>query len=210
MRVSFNIKESIKDISKKLLGELRLIASKHLSDRLVEVQEAIKPIIYDAVYNSPEMDSCRNDYLKAEFGLDFDPTEAISRAVADSVSTTMARSSIKNNRVIGSMTIEIQPSEYMNLLQLPESIVITENGAKLPWLSWLLLYGNSVIIVDYGIRYEFGKGRSGLGYMRKKATPYRVHPAYSGDANDNFITRALNSTSTRVQLDNVISTVLSR
>lgn len=210
MRLRFRIKESVRDISKKIIDELRLIAAEHLTSKLTEVQEAVKPIIYNSVYHSPEMRSCREDYLKAEFGLDFDPTIEISRAVSESVLSRISRASVRKDQVIGSMQIEIQPNDYINVLSIPEAVVITEDGAKLPWLSWLTLYGNSIIILDYGIRYEFGTGRSGLGYMRKKATPYRVHPSYSGDATNNFITRAINSAVTIDQITTSVGRILSR
>jgi len=61
----------------------------------------------------------------------------------------------------------------------------------LPWLSWLLTRGNEIIIQEYGVLYGSGFGRTDGAKMSNKKAPFMVDPAYSGTADNNFITRAL-------------------
>ena len=84
-----------------------------------------------------------------------------------------------------------------DVINLPEGDVVTEKDQVLPWLRWLLTFGDKIIISEYEIKLEQGKGRSRGGYMiSEKAGVWRVPPEYSGTRHDNWLTRALNNNST--------------
>ena len=69
-----------------------------------------------------------------------------------------------------------------------------EIGGSIPWLSWLLTAGDAIIIGDFGVDYEVGTGRTGGATMSREEKPFKVDPMYSGDEQDNFITRAIEPT----------------
>jgi hypothetical protein len=135
------------------------------------------------------MISVSSGLLKIDFGLNFDPVAAIANAVAQSIIIKFKPFNIKLTS--GGYNIRVQPLDYLNLLSLPEAVVITEKGVSLPWLDWLLTYGDSIIIADFGVKYSTGKGRAGGGYMLPTERPFSVNAAYSGTVDDNFITRAI-------------------
>lgn len=158
------------------------------------VRAAVKPMIIDAIYNSPEMNSVRVGLLKYDFGLTSDPTQIISWSVADSMRLRYFRGPEFSN----GFSIEVQPSKHENLYGLPAAYQDTEKNVELPWLKWLLEMGDSIIIADFGVKYLDG-GRSGGAIMLGHKSPFRVEPAYSGTESDNFITRALNKKLTEIQ-----------
>ena len=101
------------------------------------------------------------------------------------------------------MQINIQPSTYSNLLSLPVAQQALEIEARIPWLEWLLTAGDSIIIAHYGVEYGAGLGRSGGAHMvgLKDAPfgPYKVNSAFSGNLNDNFITRSIKRSEAQIK-----------
>jgi hypothetical protein len=112
--------------------------------------------------------------------------------VAESVYTKFSPFKYLGGFIIGRSFVAIQPANHFELLTLPQAVVIIEDGARLPWLDWLLHYGDQIIIADFGVKYQSGRGRSGGATMEKGGTPFRVNPQYSGVSGNNFIVRALN------------------
>jgi hypothetical protein len=157
--------------------------------RLIKLK--IAPVVYSAVYDSPEMSSVRNGVLKFDFGLTSDPTVQIAKAVAASCEVKVGDVRLAGNQILGGITIGIQPQDYLNVLSIPQAVNVVEDGAKLPWLEWLTLKGNSIIIVDFGVSYFSGLGRTGGAIMTKGSRPFKVNSMYSGDAGNNFITRSI-------------------
>jgi hypothetical protein len=144
------------------------------------------------ILEQPEMQSVLTggeNSLAALFGIT--PTEApaaidaIAQAVSDSMVVKIQRF---DKNLKGEVLFYFQPSSLSNLLSLNEGYVTTLKKQKLHWLDWLLTQGDSVIVVGY--TYEpSSKGRSGAGTM-KTGGAFRVPPQFSGNLNNNFVTRA--------------------
>jgi hypothetical protein len=181
--------------------------NKLINKKLPKVKFTLADIIFNSVYFSPELDSVRGGTLKYDFGLSYDPTFEISSAVSRSIDVSFSTFKYRNNAIYGNAQIGIQPIDYFNLLEIPGSVTITEKGVELPWLDWLLMYGDSIIIVNYGVKYTEG-GRSGGAIMTTENRPFRVDPKYSGTDSDNFITRALNRNSAIIE-DRIWQTILN-
>lgn len=190
MTIKFRVLESFKKLKNNITKQVIDVANKFTKSNLPTVGQYVYNSIYSAIYNCPEMESVRTGILKADFGLDFDPTDAIADSIARSISVTIRKSDINKGLVSGYL-INVQPLSYLNLLSLPESVVITEKDERLPWLEWLTLYGDSVIIYDYGVKYKNNAGRSKMGIMIQSSRFFKVNEQYSGVASDNFITRAI-------------------
>lgn len=181
-------KDPMKEVMDAFLKDINAKISKNRK----RIPGVLSPIIYDAVYSCPEMESVRAGSLRYDFGLDFDPTGKIASAVARAIKPVIGKFKYNNGRVVGNIRIDIQPTDYLNILTIPSSVVVTEKGVELPWLEWLLTYGDTVITSDFGVKYTNG-GRSGGAVMVKGFRAFRVDPAFSGTEEDNFISRSLNS-----------------
>lgn len=191
MALRLNLTESDSKIESKILKALAEEANKQWSKNTNVVRDIFSTNCYDAVLTCPEMDSVTNGILRIDFGITFNPAPAIASAVSQSVNVIFNKFNSKLTG--GGFKITVQPLDYLNALSLVEAFVITEKGASLPWLDWLLTYGDSIIITNFGVKYSTGKGRTGGGYMIPPARPFQVNSAFSGTVDNNFITRAIAS-----------------
>jgi len=180
---------------KNVINELRERAKSLVQKNYAKIRRAVKPVIVDAIYECPEMESLRSGKLRYDLGVKIDPTLLIAWSVAD----TMKLQYTYSNQYIFNFSISIQPGKYGNLLDLPQSVIISENGKKIPWLEWLLTNGTKIIMADFGVLYKEGTGRTGGAITVQNITPFMIDPAFAGVVGDNFISRALNKNSQKIQ-----------
>jgi hypothetical protein len=186
---------SFERFKKNVINELRERAKSLVQRNYSKIRRAVKPVIVDAIYDCPEMESLRSGKLRYDLGVKTDPTLLISWSVADTMKLQYAYS----NQYIFNFSISIQPGRYENLLNLPQSVFISENGKKVPWLEWLLTNGTKVIMADFGVLYKEGAGRTDGAITVKNVTPFMIDPAFAGVSGDNFISRALNKNAQKIQ-----------
>lgn len=180
------------EVYKSLVKQVRA----QIAKKRPKIRENVKPLIVEAIYDSPEMESVRDGILKFDFGLTQDPSLIIAWSIAD----TMRLRYFVTPEMVGGFEISVQPGSYQNLYGLSVAYQATEKGDSLPWLQWLLEAGDAIIIADFGVKYTEGYGRTGGAIMvNKYNTPFRVNPVYSGVSGDNFITRALNKVLPKIQ-----------
>lgn len=163
------------------------------------IESGIKNLVVEALSVCPEIASLRGGTLKYDFGLVLDPTVEIIYAVANSVNVYFKNFRITKKAVNNILSIYIQPKDFANLLDNAYANVITEKGEVLPWLEWLLTAGDTIVILDYTVAYGiFPESRSGGAIMVPDGF-FRVDPEFSGTREDNFITRALEGYSSRIE-----------
>lgn len=188
--IKFKILTSDAQIQREILkaceGEVKNILAKAKS----KIHADIINLIIEALSRCPEIISLQSGKLRADFGLTYDPTEEIIYAIANSTVVdfkdfTMSKMSK------AALTVYIQPNDFSNLLSKQFATAVTNKGQELPWLKWLLLAGDSIIISQFHVEYGvYPSSRSG-GAIMKPGKIFKVDSSYSGDAENNFITRAL-------------------
>lgn len=190
MKIVENDKTILFKINKALAKEINT----NFKKRKAKLLAAIKYIVWKAIHLSPENQSLSTGTLKLDFGLTEDPSTAIADAVSDSVIVILDPISANGgNSIRGGIKILVQPNDYSNLLNQSFAKQQIEDGGSLPWLSWLLLSGDAIIIADFGVEYSSeAKGRAGPARMSKYERPFKVDPQFSGTKDNNFITRSLN------------------
>jgi hypothetical protein len=194
--VKLTIIESNAAIERKIKKALSKQVSDRLSKAANRVLNAVSPVIASALWSSQEIASLSSGTLRAEFGLTFDPSSQIVGAIMDSLEIDIRQ---VDSNLNGGFTLTMQPSNFSNLLSLPIAEQPIEKGGSIPWLEWLLKAGDSVVVADFGV--EFGPhGRTGKARMaRGKSSPYKVNSSFSGTADNNFITRAIDRAYPKIQ-----------
>lgn len=184
-----NFKEFLKGAVKELVS----LVNRDVKKKAKRVEKQAKKIVFNAVYNSPEMSALRRGQLSFDLGIPAgeDPSVIIAQAVSDSIRIDPPNFRSAGNRINGNFKIQIQPSSFANLLSSSFGTVVTEKGQALPWLSWLLVEGDAIIIADWHVQYG-PYGRSGGARMVPNGM-FTIDPQYSGTINDNFVTRALDT-----------------
>lgn len=155
------------------------------------IRKQVVEVVRRAIINCPEIRELSSGVLKFDFGLTEDPSTAIANSVASSTRVSVSKITSRGGSFRGGIRITIQPSTFSNLLTLPIAEQAIESGGSIPWLRWLLTAGDAIIIGDFGVDYEVGAGRTGGARMSGSEKPFKVNPLYSGDEQDNFVTRAI-------------------
>lgn len=161
------------------------------------VTDRIRIMLLESIKNSKEFQSLKDNTvgsLKGELGV-VDADERINRLLQLwSKQFYFKSNKVKvtgNEQLAGGFNLGIIDDDYIEAGEIGS--FISEYGHTVEWLRWLMLAGDSYVISNYKVMFgtEFERSRTGLAIMRRSAkSSYRVNPYYSGDINDNLITRA--------------------
>ena len=191
LKGKFKIVDSNQKITNNFYAEASKELRKIFEAASPKIQADVINIVVDALMDCPEIKSLQGGKLQFAFGLpDADVVTTIVYAIANSTRVKFKNFKFTKSTVSNVLSVYIQPTDMRNILGLEEAYVETEMGEELPWLQWLLLRGDEVIIVDYHVLYRDGAGRSGGAIMVPRGV-YKVDSQYSGTVEDNFITRAI-------------------
>lgn len=186
-QIQNTINQLLADEIKKLLPKLGVRAS-----------DFIKNSIINSIKNQPEYSSLLNGKLKHEFGLpDADSRIAgILQSIENSLQVRYQPITSTSSGIKGGFLITMIPSDFNDILNLPQAVFETENGGYLQWLKWLLLEGDNSIV--FGYKFILGQSsysRTGNGIMSADISGmWRVPPEFSGTKDNNWITRAISAT----------------
>ncbi len=190
--VYFRPLTSADDFHKMALQVLARQMSAYLPTVCRKVETAIHNALVPALEASEEYQALVNGPLDAHFGLPDarKRANAIIQKAADSVHCQAVQVRARGDKLTGGLRITAIPSDFADLLALPEASLTTGKGANLPWLQWLLTAGDSIIIADYGIDFgAYPRSRSGEAIMMKGKTAWKVPIGVSGTLRDNWFTR---------------------
>ena len=189
--ISIKLLDSLQSVSKKVNTALASTINSKIKSKQSSINSQAKNLALQWLMSQPEISSLSGGELAGAFGLPVGSgpsvVSAISSAFSNSVYSQVQQ--FDSNLKSGGVFIYFQPSDFSNLLSLPEGHVLYGSG-DLHWLQWLLELGDQVIVAGYSYNAKSGLGRSRLGYMEEGGV-FRVPPQFSGTESDNFITRAL-------------------
>lgn len=195
MRYKVTLLESNKDISDQILQSISYHVSSTIDKIIPTLSSKIKSIVQVALESEPEYSSLKNGDLRKQFGIS--NTSNVDIVIKNLVSTLQI---IKNPINFSSTGIKggfkltmIPSSDFGGVLgDDSASVVDGERGYSLPWLEWLLLKGNDILVRNYSVRYgSYSQSRTGEAIMVKDETNWRVPPEYIGTITNNWTTRAM-------------------
>lgn len=184
--------DSSDKIQKKILDASSEELKKMFQKAKHKIHSELINLTVDALSDCPEIMSLKDGRLKYDFGLDFDPSDDIIYAVANSVQVYFKYFKFTKTGATSVMSVYIQPEDFKNLFGLESANVITEKGGSLPWLQWLLTAGDAIVVYDAHVSYgsNYPTSRSG-GAIMLDGGIFKVASEFSGTEDNNFITRAL-------------------
>lgn len=194
--LSLDILESNDEISKKILQALIPQINNFLQNAFNKIKPKLVSIVIEAIKAAPEYNSLLSGQLQAEFGIP-DSSSRLNNLlnIWENITFELQQATIKNNEITGGFILNMIKSDYSDVINSDSAIFTTEKGTDLRWLEWLLLFGNKTIIKDYTIILGPNpRSRTGKAIMRGVTSgKWRVPPEFAGYANDNWITRAIDS-----------------
>lgn len=192
-----NLKGNIKIVDSNIKVEANILKSMYEGVKNIlfkskpNIESRVKQLVREALYKCPEIESLQGGKLKFDFGLDNDPTQEIIEAIVASTYVYFKNFKLVKNGYSNVLSVYIQPSDFINLFSLSSASIVTEKGVELPWLSWLLTQGDTILITQHHVTYgAYPDGRTG-GAIMKPGGVFKVDSKFSGTPDDNFITRAL-------------------
>lgn len=192
------------DIAESQAQIFRLVAkaiADEFNDALGKAGKAmetrIRSVVIKAITDQPEWYALNGGQLTEEFGLTDYVTKlnAILRIWVNSIVVTFDKFRPVGNNLRGRWEISMIKGDWNDVLSAAEATQLTSKSQQLPWLQWLLIEGDKVIIREYDVGYGNKPGRAGGKIMIKTRGRWRVPPQYAGTTNDNFVTRAIDSVS---------------
>ena len=205
LKGQIKILETNKQIEKMIMQSLVVDLNKYYGQRGPKVLVPLQQALRAELMNSPTLRSLSGSgKLRADFGIPKgqDVVTPIVEAIVNSCGVIMQKITYTAGGFRGGLIVNVQPTNFVNLLGLSSGAVKTLKGQSIPWLSWLLEAGSSVIIANFGVKYKMGTGRSGQATMTSGNRPFSVDPIYAGTSTDNFVTKAVEN----IQ-DNLISII---
>lgn len=196
MKFSLTVLESQSDISKLILEQIRSIIDKAINKALPRISSELKQLIAEALRSQPEYASLLSGTLRAELGLS--STDVVNKLIDAMVNTLTIETNpivINNKGIKGGFKLTMIKSDDINgLIYTDIASVIDDAGYSLPWLEWLLLRGNDIIVKNYSVSYTSSEySRSGMAIMVPSSSNWRVPPNFAGTQKDNWTTRAISS-----------------
>jgi hypothetical protein len=195
MKFSLNLIESDSDIKSKILTEMRNHLQQAMVKSIPSIRKLIPSKIKDALMREPEYQSLINGKLKGEFGLS-NASQKVNDIIdiwTNNVRIIVIPVTISGSKIKGGFKLDMIDSSYDDVLANDGAIVIDgTSGIVLPWLEWLLLYGNKIIVKNYEVQVGSNpRSRSGMAIMVPSKNNWRVPPEFAGTPTNNWVTRAL-------------------
>lgn len=188
--------ENFVTFEKKTAKALTNLVDRLYTKNLTRAREFAQQYTINYILNTNTAQELDFGSLAGHFGIpiddQFNTVDTIAETIGEHINVTLARFPPSSKKVRTKITITLPDSVYHVLFNLPEAEVSTESGDVLPWLEWLLFFGDEPIIGDHHIEFITGKGRSGLAIMVPGDT-WSIPSDQAGTPDDNWITRAVQS-----------------
>lgn len=209
MTIKLKLLDSVASIEKNINAAIAAYINDTIEKNQNNIINNIKNYIPIWIRSQPEMQSLlSNDpsSLVGVFGITKSPSTIIDSIINSILGSILFKFTKFSNNLNGGFIINIQPTTFSNLLQLPDGYT-NYIGGSLHWMDWLLLRGDEIIIANYQYNPKTGLGRSNLGNMIDGGF-FRVPPQFSGTIENNFITRALTGQSQIDQINKIFISYL--
>jgi len=196
MKISIKLLDSPSVISIKILSAMISHLQPAFTKTQQSLQQVLPKIVKDALVLEPEYASLLSGQLRSELGIpDADSKiDQIFNAWSTNLLVENKPVSIKGSGLFGGFSINIIKSDFSDIISLPAAVVVDNtSGSIIPWLQWLLLEGNQILIRDYKLRMgPNSRSRTGNAIMVSSSKDnWRVPPQFAGTINNNWVTRAI-------------------
>lgn len=195
MKISLSLLESNSQIKQNILDSIETILNQAMNKITNSLPDKIKNLVKDALRTEPEYQSLINGKLRLEFGIDnVSNVDIVIDRLVNTLNITTNPVKKTNNTISGNISLTMMKSDDFNGVLSDSAAIVQDNarGYSLPWLQWLLLEGNNIIVKKYDVELGTYPGsRSGGAIMVSSNKSWRVPPEFVGTQRNNWTTRAI-------------------
>lgn len=196
MKFSLDLIETDNIIVKLILEEMRKVVDTAVNKAIAGISNEVKDVVAESLRTQPEYSSLMAGTLRAELGIEnADTINSVIQALINTLEVKINPITVTNNGLNGGFLLTMMKSDdmsgviYQNIASVNDS-----KGYSLPWLEWLLLKGNEILVKNYEVKYTSSSySRSGMAIMVPSDESWRVPPEFIGTEDNNWTTRAINS-----------------
>lgn len=204
MEIKIKVVESLNQINKGILNSFVKDIKQDIDRGVSIVKKQLPQLVNSIVISSPEYSSLLGGTLKYELGIP-DANTKIA-AMIDIWSTNILYKynppTVKGSSIVSSFSASLFKADFSDIIGTDYAKVYDRiRGYNLPWLQWLVFYGNAPLIDDYQVILKNSSAsRTGRALMRRKeGSSWRVPSEFSGIISDNWITRAIAAKSADIE-----------
>lgn len=165
-----------------------------------EIRHKVIELLTKSILDSHEVKALLDGQLREELGATQDEADA----TVDFLINRLAATTIIDFKPFhpfakkfgGYLEVRCFPKTLIDdMMAFPKASFLTKKGVNIPWMEWLLTFGDKILVKRYTVDFFRTSGsRSGGATMKPiKRGGWRIPPGFSGTRNDNFITRALDN-----------------
>lgn len=200
MKSSLKLTTTQSDFNKMVLQALKEQLVGKLDGVRNNFVDIARKLIESAIKSSPTYKSIIGGILLYQLGLEhpIQKTQAIIDKWIDSIECRITkRLSMSSDGLSFEMQLNAIDATFTDVLELEESKQISNNfkgdSTILPWLQWMLIEGDRIIIADFEVKYiQSGFSRTQEALMIKtNSVGWKVPSHHSGTQRNNFVTRAI-------------------
>jgi len=201
MKISFKLLENNTVIYKEILNALLPEVSSYMHNAIEIIQKDLPKIIIDSILSSPEYSSIIGGQLKFDLGL-VDGASKINSLLeiwTNNISIIYDVPTISGNTIRSKFSISMIKADYSDVLETDYAHMIdNDRGYSLPWLRWLLLDGTKILVDNHQVIIGPNpRSRTSMAIMGP-GLGWSIPSELSGTEADNWITRAINSSSDQI------------
>lgn len=194
MRLQLKLLENNNQISQIILQNIYDHIEPRLKIAVKNIQKDLSLLIANALRQEPEYQSLLGGQLKAELGLpNTEMVESVINALSQAIEIEARPLTIKKSGLSGGFTLNmIKSDDLIGIINMSAASITTQNGT-IPWLEWLSLKGNEILVKDFVVKLGPNpNSRSGMAIMKSSTgDAWRVPPQFVGTEANNWITRAI-------------------
>jgi hypothetical protein len=198
INITVDAKLAKKQIEDAILDQLKIKLSRAFQVVVHPIKARLQTLCDTLISSSETYSALLSGHLLGELGV---PNvqgrmDAIVTAIKNSLEVSYQPVVRRGDNLYGGLAISILRSDFQDVLSLSSASYTTQKGQTIPWLDWLIVQGDRIIVIGYDVDLtltvsEQIRSRTGLALM-KKGSGWRVPPEFSGTPESNFLTKTFN------------------
>ena len=201
MNLSLKILETDSQIRNLILQEIKKVIDHSISKAVPRIINEIKSIVETALKSEPEYQSLINGQLKAELGIpDSSQVDSVISLMVNTLKINYVSTKIGNLGLSGGFELTMLESATLGGVITSSPAYVTDViGYSMPWLEWLCLKNNALIVRNFDVKYGSDpNSRTGMAIMVPSNDSWRVPPEFAGSKDKNWTTRAIERVESQV------------
>jgi hypothetical protein len=194
MNLSLTLLESDSQIKSLILAQIKNVINNSITKSIPKITNEIKAAVALALRAEPEYQSLISGELKAELGIpDVGQVDSVIDLMIDTLKVRLIPIKIGSFGLSGGFELTmLESSDLGGVITASPAYVTDIKGYSLPWLEWLCLRNNEIIVKNFDVKYgPSPNSRSGMAIMVPSTNSWRVPPAFAGSSSRNWTTRAI-------------------